>query len=404
MRMKQSEYCRFGDVDDGAFAIGRRYRFKRHHDGRAKKSARSYRGRIPTVKRITLLALLVLASACGSGNGGLAIAPAANAPTSSPLPAPSSATPAAGTLALIGDIGAVHDPAILKDGATYYLFTTGNAGNEGGLLALRTSTDLRDWTLRGPSYLSLPAWSKSAVPGATGMWAPDISKVTGQYRLYYSISTFGTNRSAIGLATATKIDPNAPAANWVDQGPVIRSQTSDNFNAIDPMTFTDASGNEWMVFGSYWSGIKLIRLDPITGLRLAGDAAPRALAQRPAPDAVEGPYIIWHGSHYYLFVSFDACCQGVKSSYYTVVGRSSAPDGPYVDRDGKAMLQGGGTVVLTNGRGDGSRFIGRGGVAVLQQADGDFIVYHAYDTQRNGIPTLQIQRLGWTTDGWPVAQ
>ena len=87
-----------------------------------------------------------------------------------------------------------------------------------------------------------------------------------------------------------------------------------------------------------------------------------------------------------------------------MVGRSSAPDGPYVDRDGKAMLKGGGTVVLTNGQGDGSRFVGRGGDAVLQQTDGDYIVYHAYDTQRNGIPTLQIQRLGWTTDGWPVAQ
>ncbi len=364
------------------------------------------------MKRISPILLLLLASSCGSGDGDLSASPAISTvpgptptPTPSPTPSPSpTATAISGPLALSGNISAMHDPAILRDGNTYYLFTTGNAGDVEGLLGLRTSTDLKNWTLHGGSYTTLPAWAKTAVPGATGMWAPDISKVNGQFRLYYSISTFGKNQSAIGLATATKIDPNAPAANWVDQGPVIQSQTSDNFNAIDPMAFVDASGNYWMVFGSYWSGIKLIRLDPTTGLRLAGDPAPRALAERPAPDAIEGPYIIRHGDYYYLFASFDACCQGAKSTYYTVVGRSSAPDGPYVDRDGKAMLKGGGTVVLTNGQGDGSRFVGRGGVAVLQQADGDYIVYHAYDTQRNGIPTLQIQRLSWTAEGWPQAE
>jgi arabinan endo-1,5-alpha-L-arabinosidase len=305
---------------------------------------------------------------------------------------------------LSGNISAAHDPGILKDGDTYYLFTTGNAGDVEGLLALRTSTDLRNWTWHGGSYAALPAWTRTAVPGSTGMWAPDISKVGNQYRLYYSISTFGRNQSAIGLATATRIDPVAPAANWVDQGPVIQSQTSDDFNAIDPMAFTDADGRAWLVFGSFWTGIKLIRIDAATGMRLAGDAAPRALAQRPFPGAVEAPHIIRRGNFYYLFVSFDTCCQGAASTYNTVVGRASSPEGPYADREGRAMLQGGGSVVLTNGQGEGGRFVGRGGASILQQSDGDYIVYHAYDTQRNGLPTLQIQRLSWTTDGWPVAQ
>lgn len=361
------------------------------------------------MKRISPLALLLLASACG-GNDSPPPASVAVVPTPTPTPSPSptpaptpTASPTATSIALSGAVSPVHDPSILKDGDSYYLFTTGNAGDPEGLLALRTSPDMRAWTLRGGSYLALPAWAKTAVPGATGMWAPDISKVGGQYRLYYSISTFGKNQSAIGLATATKIDPAAPAANWVDQGPVIQSQTSDDFNAIDPMAFSDADSRAWLVFGSFWSGIKLIRIDPATGLRLAGDSAPRALAQRPAPDAVEAPYIIRHGSYYYLFVSFDTCCQGAASSYNTVVGRASAPDGPYADRDGRAMLQGGGTAVLGNGQGDGSRFVGRGGASILQQSDGDYIVYHAYDRQQNGVPTLQIQKLSWTTDGWPVA-
>lgn len=361
------------------------------------------------MKRISPLALLLLVSACGGNDSpppaSVVIVPTPT-PTPSPTPTPTptpTAMPTPTSIALSGAVSPVHDPSILKDGDSYYLFTTGNAGDPEGLLALRTSPDLRAWTLRGGSYLALPAWARIAVPGATGMWAPDISKVGSQYRLYYSVSTFGKNQSAIGLATATKIDPSSPAANWVDQGLVIQSQSTDDFNAIDPMAFADADGRSWLVFGSFWSGIKLIRIDAATGLRLAGDLAPRALAQRASPDAIEAPYIIRHGSYYYLFASFDSCCQGAASSYNTVVGRASAPDGPYVDRDGRAMLQGGGTVVLTNGQGDGSRFVGRGGASILQQSDGDYIVYHAYDRQQNGAPTLQIQKLNWSTDGWPVA-
>ncbi len=362
------------------------------------------------MKRIPSLAMLLLASGCGGGNdapsASVAIAPSPAPTPAAPSPTPSSAptpSPTSASIALTGAISPVHDPSILKDGDTYYLFTTGNAGDSEGLLALRTSSDMRAWALRGGSYAALPAWTRTAVPGATGMWAPDISKAGNQFRLYYSISTFGRNQSGIGLATAMRIDPAAPAASWVDQGPVIQSQTGDDFNAIDPMAFSDADGRSWLVFGSFWTGIKLIRIDPASGLRLAGDPVPRALAQRPAPGAVEAPFILRHGSYYYLFVSFDSCCQGGASTYNTVVGRSSAPDGPYVDRDGKPMLQGGGTAVLANGQSDGSRFVGRGGASILQQSEGDYIVYHAYDRQQNGAPTLQIQPLIWTPDGWPVA-
>ncbi len=326
------------------------------------------------------LAPLLLAGACSGGN-------AMKVPT----------------VTLTGAISPAHDPSILKDGDRYYLFTTGHAGEAAGLLPLRTSRDLRTWDLHGGSYTALPDWVRAAVPGATGIWAPDLSKARGQYRLYYAVSTFGTNRSAIGLATTARIDPAAPAANWVDRGPVIQSGTGDDFNAIDPMAFADAAGRSWLVFGSFWTGIKLIRIDPDTGLRLAGDPPPRALAQRPRPGAVEAPFIVRHGRYYYLFVSFDFCCRGAASSYRTVVGRSVAPDGPYVDRDGTPMLEGGGTTVLDSGQDDGSRFVGRGGASILHQRDGEYIVYHAYDRQQRGRATLRIQRLRWTQDGWPMA-
>ncbi|OAN62307.1 arabinan endo-1,5-alpha-L-arabinosidase [Sphingomonas sp. TDK1] len=311
--------------------------------------------------------------------------------------------PPAASIASEGAIDGVHDPTIRKLGDAYYLFSTGHVGSPQGLLPLRTSTDLRRWTLRGAGFAALPDWVRTAVPGATGMWAPDLSKVGNQYRLYYAVSTFGKNRSAIGLATATRIDPAAPAVHWIDRGPVVQSGPADDFNAIDPMAFSDAQGRAWLVFGSFWSGIKLVRIDPATGLRLIGDTAPRSLARRPSPGAVEAPFVLRHGGRYYLFASFDFCCRGAASSYRTVVGRAEAPEGPYRDRDGQPMLEGGGTTVLANGRDTGSRFVGRGGASILQERGDDYIVYHAYDTRRKGTPTLQVQRLRWTRDGWPVA-
>lgn len=296
----------------------------------------------------------------------------------------------------------VHDPAVLAERGRYYLFSTGHIGDAAGLLPLRVSTDLRHWTQAGPSFRALPAWAQQAVPGTTGMWAPDITRAGGEYRLYYSLSTFGKNRSAIGLATATRIDPGDPAANWVDRGPVIRSTDGDDFNAIDPAAFTDADGRQWLAFGSFWSGIKLIELDPATGLRRP-DTPLRSLAARPSPGAIEAPFVIRRGGYYYLFASFDFCCRGAKSSYNVVVGRATAPTGPYVDRAGTPMLKGGGTPVLGSGQGTGSRYVGRGHNAVLQQPGGDRIVYHAYDTQRNGRPTLRIQPLRWDGKGWPIA-
>ena len=359
--------------------------------------------------KLPLAALVLLLAGCegisGNENSGNVQAPVPIPPTPTPTPTPTAtATPAPVGLSLTGNTALAHDPTILKDGNTYYLFTTGNLPDSEGLLAMRTSTDLTDWTLRGASYTAIPAWAKAAIPDVPGMWAPDIVKRNGEYRLYYSVSSFGRNNSGIGLATNTALNTNTPSAGWTDKGAVIRSATTDNFNAIDPAVFTDADGREWMAFGSFWTGIKMVQLDPATGLRLASDTTLHSLASRPFPGAVEAPYIVRHGDFYYLFVSFDTCCQGANSTYNTVVGRSRNPVGPYLDKAGRSMLDGGGSAVLASAQGTGARYVGRGHVAILQEPGGDHIVYHAYDTQRNGAPTLQIQRLDWDADGWPVAR
>lgn len=358
----------------------------------------------------SLLALML--AGCGetasdmpppSGNPTSSTPAPAPSPTPTPTPAPTPTPPPSGSIALSGATTPVHDPAILRDGDRYLLFSTGSLTDPEGMLAMRTSPDMLAWTLRGPAYTALPAWAEAAVPGTRGMWAPDIVKRGGEYRLYYSISTFGRNDSAIGMASATSIDVADPDVGWTDRGPVIESNIGDTFNAIDPAVFTDADGREWMAFGSFWSGLKMIELDPATGKRKAGDTDIRSIASRPSPTAIEAPYVIRRDGFYYLFASFDTCCQGANSTYNTVVGRSTSPTGPYVDREGRQMMQGGGTVILKSGQGEGGQFVGRGHAAILQEPGRDYIVYHAYDVRRNGLPTLQMQPLIWSADGWPTA-
>ncbi len=163
------------------------------------------------------------------------------------------------------------------------------------------------------------------------LWAPDISFFGGSYRLYYSASTFGSNHSCIGHATRAALN----AGSWTDQGAVICSDDGDDWNTIDPNVTVDREGTAWLSFGSFWSGLQLIRLDA-AGARV-GDEMHTLATRREGGDAIEAPYIVRRCGYYYLFASFDRCCNGVSTTYNIRVGRSEAVRGAYVDRDGVAM-------------------------------------------------------------------
>ncbi len=123
-------------------------------------------------------------------------------------------------LSLSGDL-AVHDPVIMRENDTFYVFATGN--RRAGVLPIRCSKDLYHWTRCGSVFDTLPEWAVNEIPGARSAWAPDISRYHDKYHLYYSVSTFGKNNSAIGLATNRTLDPNSPDYKWVDEGLVVRS-------------------------------------------------------------------------------------------------------------------------------------------------------------------------------------
>jgi arabinan endo-1,5-alpha-L-arabinosidase len=312
---------------------------------------------------------------------------------------------------LTGDFWGTHDPSIMKEGNTWYVFATGKAAG-GGQFQIRCSSDLHAWKLCGQVFDAIPGWIRKESPGTEELWAPDISFHNGVYQLYYAYSLFGKNTSGIALATNKTLDPASPEYKWIDHGLVLRSLASDDFNAIDPNFILDAKGNSWLAFGSFWSGIKMRRLDNATGMLSKQDTQLYSLASRakpenaaPAPpnlppdwEAVEAPFVVHRGGYYYLFVSWDLCCRGTKSTYRTMVGRSKEVTGPYVDKDGKPMLQGGGSQLLTPNQ----RWLGPGGESIFMQKSGDdLIVFHAYDA-KTGKPALQISTIAWK-DGWPLA-
>ena len=304
-----------------------------------------------------------------------------------------------------GDLSPAHDPCIIKQGDTYYVFGSDALGREGEHhTPWKTSKDLLHWTARGDLFDHLPPWAQEAVPGTKAMWAPDISIIGGRYHLYYALSTFGGNRSAIGLYTNATLDPADKAYAWKDEGLVFMSHESDDYNCIDPAQFQDRDGKHWMIFGSFWGGIKMIQIDPKTGKPRSGDTKLYSLAHRPAPehgpDAIEAPFMIERQGWYYLFASYDYCCKGVNSSYYVVVGRSRAVTGPFVGRDGKSMSEGFGTLEV---HGD-MRWRGPGHEAVLQDNGKDYLVYHTYDAHHEGASTLRISPITWTPDGWPTVK
>jgi arabinan endo-1,5-alpha-L-arabinosidase len=303
-----------------------------------------------------------------------------------------------------GDFAPVHDPCIIKQDDTYYVFSTSVKSDTAGHVACRRSRDLVNWERAGFVFAQVPEWARNAVPGTKGIWAPDISFFNGLYHLYYSVSTFGSNHSVIGLATNKTLDPGAPGFEWVDRGLVVRSRKHDRYNAIDPNLAVDRDGKHWLSWGSFWSGLKLARIDPATGKLMEGEDKTYSLASRQVargePNPIEAPFITSHGDYYYLFASFDFCCRGAKSNYFVACGRAREITGPYLDASGRSLLDGGGSVVLQGNE----RFKGLGHNAVLNDGDGDYLVYHAYDAEHDGTPNLRISPIYWTPDGWPRAQ
>ena len=312
----------------------------------------------------------------------------------------------------------VHDPVMAKEDSTYYLFCTGMG------IQRMVSNDRQTWTVdRNPVMSVIPKWTRDSVPGFHyHVWAPDIIQWHGRWWLAYSCSTFGRNGSSIGLLSSRSLK----FPFWEDEGCIVTSREGrDNWNAIDPNFVIDDNDQPWLVWGSFWDGIQLVRLD--TTMHIAASQQPRTIARRynlgdpqgkkvlsvnpnppknptsdfAGPNAIEAPFIFKHNGWYYLFVSWDYCCQGAKSNYRVAVGRSKQVSGPYLDHEGRDMLNGGGTLFL---EGDKTAFEAAGHCAAYDLNGESLFICHGYSARLNGAALLIQKPIKWTSDQWPYLE
>lgn len=310
----------------------------------------------------------------------------------------------------------VHDPVMAYEDGTYYLYCTGQE------ITQMTSKDMKNWTVNPNGVLDgkIPSWTRDSVPGlGRHLWAPDIIHYNNVWYMAYSCSTFGKNTSAIGLLSNDKL---SNTNGWKDDGCIIASKGGrDNWNAIDPNFVIDDNNNPWLVWGSFWDGIQLIPLDKT--MHVQNGAKPRTIARRFAfntrdipeseggpvrytpgnyplaagQNAIEAPFIFKHDGYYYLFVSWDYCCLGIRSTYRVVVGRSKTVEGPYLDNRGIDMLDGGGYPVL---EGDKKNYEAAGHCAAYHINGKDLFICHGY-RMPGGEPVLVERQIRWD-NGWPT--
>lgn len=306
-----------------------------------------------------------------------------------------------------------HDPVAAFCDGRYYVLTTG--------MGIMSSADMKTWRFEGRVLEQTPQWA--ADKGFKGMpWAPDVQYINGQYYVYYSYSVFGRNISAIGVSTNKTLNPESPDYKWEDHGMIVESIPGrDEWNAIDANVVLDDDGTGWLVFGSFWRGIKMFRLDDsflriaepqewypvcrrpegtaraISGTEDGIKSDPRGKDFDPGDGAVEAPFIFRHGDYYYLFVSYDLCCRGANSTYKVMVGRSKNVTGPYLDKDGGLLMEGRGTVVVSGNE----RYPGAGHCAVVNFDGKDYMFLHGYDRDYDYRSKLLIREIFWTEEGWP---
>ena len=290
-------------------------------------------------------------------------------------------------------------PEVVKCGDLYYMYIMSPG------IAIKTSKDLRNWETLGKVFpvkgSKLPFdWMEERVPGG-GIWAPGVYKIGDIYYLYYCVSTSGSQNSFIAVATNTTLDHTSPDFKWVDKGIVISSELGDPYNCIDPNVFIDDNGQAWLLFGSYWSGIQVRKLNNATGKLAADDTTIHNIAGRPGTTtrAIEAPYMIKRGDYYYLFAAMG----NLNEDYHCEVARSESMFGPFLDRKNRPMLftgndanQAGGTRVSESKPGLNAP----GHASIFLDDDGKY--YFITEYLEKGFPSqLAISTIVWDEEGWP---
>lgn len=312
--------------------------------------------------------LLLAFSACG---GGEAKAPPPEEPVQEPVS--KYANPVVGY--------SLPDPTVIKgaDGK-FYLYATEDTRNT----PVHRSSDLVKWEFIGTAFTE---GTRPSFEPKGGLWAPDINYIHNQYVLYYSMSVWGGEWTC-GIGVAVSEKPEGP---FTDRGKLFRSNEINVQNSIDPF-YIEEEGKKYLFWGSF-RGIYAIELSD-DGLTLK----PGAEKRRIAGTAYEGTYIFKKDGLYYLFASIGSCCEGVKSTYTTVVGRSDQLFGPYLNKAGESMDNNRHEILI----GKNDRFVGTGhnSEIVTDNKGKHWMLYHAVDKLNPKGRVLMLDEIQWK-EGWP---
>ena len=296
-------------------------------------------------------------------------------------------------LSLQGDLQ-VHDPVMIKEGDTYYVFATGRG------ISIKTSKDKINWERAGSVFdsIALPAWHRDDIPEQKGhLWAPDISYRNGKFHLYYSVSAWMNFNSSIGYATNETLNPADPRYKWIDHGKVIDFRNGgEKVNVIDPNIFVAENGKVWLIYGSYQAGLRMVELNPQTGMLFSETPELTVLTT----SLGEGVFLLKDKDYYYIFASRGICCKGIESNYQIVMGRSKNITGPYFAKNGDSWLDNKHSLLLAGDYDEP----GRGHNGFYTEGDTTYIVYHAYTRSADGKSLLNIRPLYIDEDGWPTVE
>ncbi len=275
----------------------------------------------------------------------------------------------------------VPDPTVIRgeDGKFYAIGTGAN---------VFVSPDLMDWKRVGNAFKSMPAWLESS-RGTGYVWACDVNRIGDRYVMYYALSEWDElDLNGIGIATA-----DSPQGPYDDRGKLFLSNEIGVRNSIDPC-YVEENGNKFLIWGSF-HGLYIVELSE-DGLSLRKDAKPIKVAG----SAFEGVMLYKRDGYYYLFASVGSCCSGLSSTYRTVVARSEELFGPYVDKNGKRMLDNAYETVISGS----PDFKGTGHNSELVEDDEGqtWMLYHAYSV---AVPErgrqMLLDRIRWDNYGWP---
>ncbi len=313
----------------------------------------------------------------------------------------------------------IHDPSCIKVGDTYYLYATDayyippnikfkdDTSVVMGNIPIRSSQDLVHWKFEGWAFDKIPPKAFDFVTEANhgkspdNIWAPYIREVGDEFRLYYSVSYFGTNGSYIGMATSS-----SPLGPWVDKGEVVKTTYESKMNAIDPTIVSDyKTGKDWMIYGSYFGGLFCMELDPETGLALKpGDQGHVVACRAQGRDRIiEAPEIIYNPDEemYYLFVSYDP----LFTFYNLRVGRSTNPEGPYLDFFGNDMRDTTNNYpILTHSYMfyNHPGWSGNAHCAVINDDGKYYAMHQGRLAPDNLMMRMFVREIKWLSSGWPV--